>query len=133
MTVEEKVNEQDVQKQQLEKIFSLLNQHESDVGKMSENDLQNQLKMYKQQESSCSQKIILDVQLIKRAYMSDLIYKKTNLRVHFTRNLAKLLQFIKLVPALNNFFIDTTNYGFWSIFWTKNKRLQNLEKELKMI
>mgnify|MGYP001282129186 FL=1 len=48
MTVEEKLNEQDVQRKQLEKIFSLLNQHESDVGKMSENDLQNQLKMYKQ-------------------------------------------------------------------------------------
>ena len=46
----------------------------------------------------------------------------------FYKNLAKLLQFIKLVPALNNFFIDTTNYGFWSIFWTKNIRLQNLEK-----
>ena len=48
MTTEEKLNEQDVQRQQLEKIFSLLNQHESDVGKMSENDLQSQLKMYKQ-------------------------------------------------------------------------------------
>ena len=49
MTEDEKLNEQDVQRKQLEKIFSLLNQHESDVGKMSENDLQNQLKMYKQQ------------------------------------------------------------------------------------
>ena len=48
MTEDEKLNEQDVQRKQLEKIFSLLNQHESDVGKMSENDLQNQLKMYKQ-------------------------------------------------------------------------------------
>ena len=78
MTEDEKLNEQDVQRKQLEKIFSLLNQHESDVGKMSENDLQNQLKMYKQQESSCSQKIILDVQLIKRAYMS-VNLQKTNL------------------------------------------------------
>ena len=45
----------------------------------------------------------------------------------FYKSLAKLLQFIQFVPALDNFFIDTTNSGFWSIFWTKNKRLQNLE------
>lgn len=48
MTEDEKLNEQEVQRQQLEKIFSLLNKHESnDNGKMSQEDLQNQLKMYK--------------------------------------------------------------------------------------
>ena len=107
MTVEEKLNEQDVQRQQLEKIFSLLNQHESDVGKMSENDLQNQLKMYKQQESSCSQKNNFRC-LVNKTSLHVSQFTKNKPMSSFYKSLAKLLQFIQFVPALYNFFIDTT-------------------------
>ena len=49
MTEEDHKTEQEVQKEQLAKIFSLLKEHESNfaLGKTSEEEFQKQLSMYK--------------------------------------------------------------------------------------
>ena len=46
MTEEDKKTEQEMQQEQLAKIFSLLKEHESTFGKTSEEEFQRQLKMY---------------------------------------------------------------------------------------